>query len=98
MKCVFNVQLMRILKLLVGAALLCAAVNCNAQSYNVYGPGFQLQQQIIRQPGGNYNVYGPGFQLQQQIIRQPSIGGYGNGYGTPPNQGWNVKTMPLFNH
>lgn len=98
MQCVVYYSNMRILKLLVGVALLFAAVNCNAQNYNVYGPGYQLQQQIIRQPSGGYNVYGPSYQLQQQIIRQPSIGGYGNPYGNPPNAGWNVRTMPLFNH
>lgn len=76
------------------AAIACAITSATAQEYqirpqpfgggyNVYGPGYQLQQQIRPQPfGGGYNVYGPGYQLQQQIRPQPFGGG------------WNVHTMP----
>jgi hypothetical protein len=72
---------MRILKLLVGAALLCVAVNCNAQGFNtqqirpapfthggfdVYQNGVQTQQ-IRATPftPGSYDVYQNGLKTQQ---------------------------------
>ena len=78
---------MYILKLLVGAALLCAAVNCNAQTtyqvrpapftggYNVYQNGIQTQQVRPAPFTGGYNVYQNGIQTQQ-IRPAPFTGGY----------------------
>jgi hypothetical protein len=93
---------MRILNLLVGAALLCVAVNCNAQTYGTMQPNYY----------GGYNVqtHGPNGYYSTSTIQPNYYGGYNvqtngsNGYystGTiQPNYygGYNVRTMPLFNH
>jgi hypothetical protein len=71
------------IKYLIGAALLCAAINCNAQDYTI-------RRDPIGTPfGPAYNVYNPAGQLQQTIKREP-IGG-------PFDRGYTVHTMPLFN-
>ena len=76
---------------LIATGLFCLAATLRAQDYqirsdymggyNVYGPGYRLQQQIQPDHMGGYNVYGPGYRLQQRI--QPDYMG-----------GYNVHTMP----
>jgi len=90
---------MRILKLLVGAALLCVAVNCNAQGYQ--------QSYVTPTFGGGYNVqtYGSRGSYQQTYITPTFGGGYNSqtygshgsyqqSYATPTfGGGYNIQTF-----
>jgi hypothetical protein len=78
---------MRILKLLVGAALLCAAVNCNAQNYTI------RPAPMAGLFGRDVNVYNQTGQLQQTIRPEPIGGPFGRGFNVYNSTGQLQQTI-----